>query len=46
MHAYSMASTVAERRHPDLAAHVATIRRHLGRRNAATGKRKDQPKPE
>jgi hypothetical protein len=25
------------------AAHVATVRRHLGRRNAATGKRKKKP---
>jgi len=41
MQAYSIASIYAEDpREPELAAHVATIRRHLGRRNGATGKRK------
>ncbi|HTD84856.1 MAG TPA: hypothetical protein VK648_13795 [Gemmatimonadaceae bacterium] len=41
MQAYVIASTLAEDpKEAELAAHVATIRRHLGRRNAATGKRK------
>ena len=47
MHAYTMASILADDpKDAELAAHVATIRRHLGRRNAATGKRKNEPKPE
>jgi hypothetical protein len=47
MHAYRMASIYADDpSDAELAAHVATIRRHLGRRNAATGKRKKKPKPE
>jgi hypothetical protein len=46
MQAYTIASTLAEDpKEAELAAHVATIRRHLGRRNAATGKRK-KTKPE
>ena len=44
LHAYSLASVLADPRDPELAAHVATIRGHLGRRNAATGKRKGEPK--
>ncbi|HEY0142812.1 MAG TPA: hypothetical protein VGF48_18065 [Thermoanaerobaculia bacterium] len=41
MKAYLMARALAESRsHPDLAAHVATIKRHLDRRNAATAKGK------
>jgi len=47
MHSYRMASTVADDpRDADLAAHVATIRRHLGRRNAATGRRKKETESE
>ena len=41
MDAYHMAGRLAkEPRYAGLAAHLETIRRHLGRRNAATGKRK------
>jgi hypothetical protein len=44
MQAYAIASTLAEDpQEAELAAHVATIRRHLGRRNAATGKRTKKP---
>ena len=46
MHSFRMASICAkDPDEADLAAHVATVRRHLGRRNAATGKRKKDPKP-
>lgn len=41
MYTYTMATTLAaDPAHADLAPHVATIRRHLGRRNAATGKKR------
>jgi hypothetical protein len=44
MQAFAIASTMAEDpEEAELAAHVATVRRHLGRRNAATGKRKKKP---
>ena len=47
MHAYHMACILAnDPKEAELAAHVATIRRHLGRRNGATGKRRKDPKPE
>lgn len=39
IHLYSLASVLAEN-DAELAAHIAVIRRHLGRRNAATKKRK------
>jgi len=46
MHSLRIASACArDPNDSDLAAHVATVRRHLGRRNAATGKRKKEPKP-
>jgi hypothetical protein len=41
MDVYFLANKLAKKpEHADLAAHVAIIRRHLDRRNAATGKRK------
>jgi hypothetical protein len=44
MQAFAIASTMAEDpEEAEFAAHVATVRRHLGRRNAATGKRKKKP---
>ncbi|HJQ41160.1 MAG TPA: hypothetical protein VKB93_28820 [Thermoanaerobaculia bacterium] len=47
MHAYHMACILAgDPKEAELAAHVATIRRHLGRRNGATGKRTKESKPE
>ena len=45
--AYSVASIMADNpREPELATRVETVRRHLGRRNGSTGKRKKEPKPE
>ena len=47
MHAYHMACILAnDPKEGELAAHVATIRRHLGRRNGATGKRTKEQKAE
>jgi hypothetical protein len=47
MRAFEMASALAtDPSKGELAAHLATIRGHLGRRNAATGKRKKEPEPE
>jgi hypothetical protein len=47
MDAYYMANRLAkDPRYADLAAHLATIRRHLGRTNGATGKRRKDAKPE
>lgn len=47
MLAYSVASVLADDpTEPELATRVETVRRHLGRRNGATGKRKKEPKPE
>ena len=47
MAALEVASALAtDPREGELAAHLATIRRHLGRRNAATGKREKDPQPE
>ena len=47
MAAYTVASIVADDpKKAEIAAHVATVRRHLGRRNGATGKRKKEPKAE
>jgi hypothetical protein len=44
MFAFEIASALAtDPKEGELAAHLATIRRHLGRRNAATGKRKNDP---
>lgn len=41
MNAYHMAKRLAKKpQHADLAEHIRTIASHLGRRNAATGKRK------
>ena len=50
MSSYHMAGILARRgrdsERGELAAHLATIRKHLGRRNAATGKKKKEPKAE
>ena len=47
MLAFEIASTLAtDPREGELAAHLATIRRDHGRRNAATGKRRKESKPE
>jgi hypothetical protein len=40
------AALATDPREGELAADLATVRRHLGRRNAATGKRKKGPQPE
>ena len=49
MRAFRMAAAIADKdpREGELSAHLETIRRHLGRRNAATGKKRTtKPAPE
>jgi hypothetical protein len=47
MNAYAMARRLAkEPCYADLAAHVATVRQHLARKNGATATKKGKPKPE
>jgi hypothetical protein len=47
IHAYTVGNAMADERDPELLAHLANIRRHLGRKNGAAGKRarkkKDDP---
>jgi hypothetical protein len=47
MAAYGIAGVFAKKqKDAHLAAHLATIRRHLGRRNGATRKKKEEPEEE
>ncbi len=49
LHAYTVGNALADERDPDLLAHLANIRHHLGRKNGASGrkarKKKDDTDP-
>ena len=46
MHAYTVGNALADERDPELLAHLANIRRHLGRKNGATARKARKKKAE